>query len=171
MSSTHLLHLYGAAVPKIDYRGPAYWRRVEGLGAARSVILEPTPAQLAAGVRVLPFEGELPKTAADLVALAGRAGWSAMATRSRFLDVPAVSGKYKGQYAEKVCAAIRLEHRGRMLIGAAFWLFDVTAGAWKADDGLMAQVVSWAPRQVRGARKMNVTAVSAVVGESEKRGT
>lgn len=167
------LHLFGAAVLSTDYRGPAYWAAVARASGVKPtvapVILEPTPVQLASGLRVLDWDGQLPKTAAELIALAGRSGWTARATRSRFLDTPAVSGKYKGQYAEKVCCAVRLEHEWRLLVGAAFWIFDVTAGSWKADDAVLADAISWTPRQVRGIRKMNVTTMSLVVGESERK--
>lgn len=74
-------------------------------------ILVPTPAQLAAGVRVVVAEPETwCRSVAGLVRKAQRCGWEVSVSYSHFIDTPPNMGKWKGQPVPKHSQAVRLRN-------------------------------------------------------------
>lgn len=87
------------------------------------ILLEPTPAQLAAGRRTLIIERSTFKSANTLLVIARTAHWDAWITRSRYLSEIKISGKFKGEREERERHVVRLAKRvgGVELSGYACW--------------------------------------------------
>lgn len=106
------------------------------------VVLIPTPAQLASGVRVIDVGEEIyPRAVVLAVARAHKCGWGSRVTYSQFLDVPPFAGKHKGQWVTKHCLRVRC-WRDTMRVEASWigtdedgWKFD-SAQAFSAGFGL-----------------------------------
>lgn len=111
-------------------------------GELSPVILIPTPAQLAAGVRVIDADPEVwPRAVRSAVEKVRRYAWSNRVTYSQFLDVPPSAGKHKGEWVTKHCLRVRC-WRDTMRVEASWvgtdedgWKFD-GAQAFSAGLGL-----------------------------------
>lgn len=101
-----------------------------------TVVLEPTPAQLAAGVRVVPIpDSEAYGPIAKLAELARARGWAAVIAQSRYLSEPINAGDAarRGRRLEKVVQSLRLA-RGPVR-AYCVWEFDTERAKWEAQGG------------------------------------
>lgn len=126
--------------------GGSTWRTGSG-----TIVLEPTPAQLAAGIRVLEISpDEAYGSIATLHDAAVAAGWSAVIAQSRYLSEPATGGavERRGRRLEKVVQSLRVARGPVRAYG--LWEFDVERAKWSpiggrvgivTDDGMRGQVV------------------------------
>lgn len=124
-----------------------------------TIVLEPTPAQLAQGIRVLYIPETSQSTAMSMMRWAREHGWTARLSRSRYLTEPTNAGPLdrRGRRLEVETLALRLES------GAAraylIWEFDVERGKWSSSGGRCAAVlggrlVSQWPVSVTGMQVM-----------------
>lgn len=96
-------------------------------------VLIPTPAQLAAGIRLIDAEPETwPQAVRDTVRRAETAGWRWRVTRSHFLDIPPTTGWSKGEWVDTHSLAVRL---GKQLAGRAWGVWHGTERGWRYDSG------------------------------------
>lgn len=105
------------------------------------IVLEPTPAQIASGRRVLWLSHSSSSSVEGLMAKAASHGWDAGMSRSRYLSAYVISGRNKGRRVEHEVHCVRLRHRGRMLIGHASWEIEVDGGGWKFESASLARYV------------------------------
>lgn len=137
--ATRTLHMPGAAVLHTDYRSPAYWaalRRADVPGETGTVVLEPTPAQLAAGIRVIEISADdAYAPLASLYDAARLVGWMAQIAQSRYLSEPGTGGKVerRGRRLEKVVQSLRVQCDPVRAYG--MWEFDVERAKWSAAGG------------------------------------
>jgi hypothetical protein len=170
------LNLPGADAMAQDYRGPAYWRRVgDHAELMTPLILEPTPAQIARGERVLWIETTSQRTAMSMMTWACEHGWSARLSRSRYLSVPSNMGaaERRGRRleVETVCLRLRKEPLGVVAGTAAalVWEYDMERKAWKPSNGVVADIVS-ATGQLRDVRPVTITAMQVIMGMKSEEG-
>ena len=116
----------------VNYRTPQYWARTRWGDEKRKPVLMPIVLEPAWGV--VAWVDETPcKSATLMQAKALERNWTARLSVSHFLDVPPVSGKYKGQWVEKRSVALRLVREDVRAYG--IWLCDVAADSWAYHDG------------------------------------
>jgi hypothetical protein len=109
----------------------------------KPTILVPTPAQLAAGIRLVDAdESQWPRPVALMVRKAQAAGWETRVTYSQVLDIPAVAGKYKGQQVIKHFLAVRMFHVKRQIRAYGIWK-GVEDQGWSADCAQAMLINHW----------------------------
>lgn len=98
-------------------------------------LLIPTPAQLAAGQRVILAQEETwCQSVASLVRKATRYGWAVSVTYSHFLDRPAYQGKWKGTPKPVHDQTVRLLREADGVGAYASW-HGVEGDGWAAQGG------------------------------------
>jgi hypothetical protein len=159
------LNMPGAVPTAVDYRTPAYWSRVDGHTPVKvaPVILEPTPAQIERGQRVLWVETSPSKSVRDFAELCRAHGFWAGISRSRYIDVPVVSGRLAGQRPTCENHVVRFDSQVRMLTGWACWRYTEELEEWKAEGGQVAQIVTWEPRAMLRPRTLGITELEIVI--------
>lgn len=118
------------------------------IGPRGTLVLEPTAAQVRAGVRMLIVDDTPCPNARKLRDAAVEHGWAAMLTRSRFLSAQVTVGDRKGRRHEVEAIAVRMTHVERSLAAYAVWLYDVERGSWSFDGAAVVAVTSWKPRVI-----------------------
>lgn len=117
--------------------------------ALRPLVLTPSPADLAAGWRVIVAEEhEIPRSAKAFFNRAVAAGWSAQVTYSYFWDTPPYTGRWAGRWVPKHSICVRVWHLGRRLRAYALWTcIDDGSGAasWDTQGGQAQLLGSDAP--------------------------
>ena len=158
--------------PVLELAPGAYERRwvqatVDGgedvIGPKGTIVLEPTAAQLAAGVRMLAVDETSCGPAKSLRAVAMGAGWSTLLTRSRFLSAVAVQGGRKGRRHEIETIALRMWMIDPAIVAYATWHFDVERGRWAFESAASAIVRSWAPRVIDPPVGWGAAEIAAIV--------
>jgi len=110
-------------------------------GGGKPALLVPTPAQLARGERVLDADpSDYPQAVRLAVDKARKAGFAVRVTYSHFQDVPAVSGKHKGEWVETMSMCVRLVRGEGDFATRAWGCWLGTEDGWKYDSGQW-----WAP--------------------------
>lgn len=113
----------------------------------RPLILIPSPADLAAGRRVIVVEeDEIPRSVRAFRDATIAGGWSAQVTYSHFWDVPPATGRWAGRWVPKHMMCVRFWHLGRRLRGYATWVCsDDGSGAarWSSDGGQVQIIGQW----------------------------
>lgn len=166
--------------PGVDRVGAAHawgdgrrspWAGAETVHPVRErgvIILEPTPAQIARGERVLWIESSSQRTAMSMLRWGRANGWTGGLTRSRYLSEPPTGGDVsrRGRRLETETVALRLT-KGITLIYLR-WDFDVERSTWKPDGGLTAQRegAGWG-----GLRVISITAARVIMGMQEEEAT
>jgi hypothetical protein len=168
------LNLPGADPTSAVFRGEPYRRRVDDHAAlVTPLILEPTPAQLARGERVLWIEQTSAKTAMAMMNWANAHGWSARLSRSRYLTAPISGGQTdrRGRRleVETVCLRLRREPQG-VLCGTAAalgWNFDMERRRWKPSGGLMCDIAP-GTLDLYDMRQVSIIQMKAMLGMGAK---
>lgn len=159
------LHAPGAAVLSTNYRTPAYWATVSPATAKNVgvILLEPTKAQLARGIRVLWISQTSCAPAAALWKLAEPLGWLGGLSRSRYLSEPPTGGAEdrRGRRLERETVAVRLRHEARLMAAWAVWEFDVERATWSADTAQIGYLMPAAG--LAGVRSVQFPELSAIV--------
>ena len=110
------------------------------------LILVPSPADLAAGRRVITAEeDEIPRAARLFRDRAEAAGWTTQVTYSHFWDVPPATGAWAGRWVPKHSMFVRFWHLGRRLRGYAGWtcVDDGTGAARWSSGGGQVQILGY----------------------------
>lgn len=143
------------------------WAGDEPVREVGPVLLEPTPAQLAQGVRILEIEQTSQVTAMRMLRWARENGWGAALTRSRYLAEPKTGGEEsrRGRRLEVETVALRLHNE--TVWAYARWDFDMERGRWGAGDCLTAWI---GPAGLVGLRSVNVTGLQVVMGMKSEGG-
>lgn len=158
------LGMPGAVPTVIDYtrRWPADQVRRE----TGTIVLEPTPAQLAAGIRVIEIGAdEAYVGAAKLYDAALAAGWAARIAQSRYLTEPATSGaiERRGRRLERVVQSLRVRRDPLRAYGC--WEFDCERAKWSAQGGRVGVMMD---KGLTGIVAVNVTQLEKLIkGVSE----
>lgn len=121
---------------ELGTKGKATRGRVKIDGLERSELrprlLTPTPAQLAAGVRLIDAPpDDWPSAVAQAVKRAEKAGWSWRVTYSQFEAIPPVSGADVGKWVLTHSMVVRMRGPGGRAWGA--W-HGTTRTGWSFDD-------------------------------------
>lgn len=167
MTTPRPLNMPGAEPTRVNYRGDMYWRRwaADQPEPKQPVtLLEPTPAQLGRGQRVLWLERSTYGPVNKLAELAVRSGWTAFIARSRYLDeLQTAAGRLKGLRPTREMHTVRFESRPRMLAGWAGWVFTEELAQWKTVGGQIATLATWQPRAILRIRTLGVTELESVI--------
>lgn len=157
------LNVPGSAPSAIDYtrRWPAEPELV------RTIVLEPTPAQLAAGVRVIEIGAdEAYNSIATLYDTAVGRGWAAQIAQSRYLSTPMTSGDLarRGRRLERVVQSLRVQRGPVRAYGV--WEFDVERSKWAPQGGRVGLMTA---QGLMGIVDLNVTQLEKLIrGASEE---
>jgi hypothetical protein len=170
------LNMPGADPMAQDYRGAAYWRRVDDHSSIIvPIILEPTPAQIERGESVLWIEQTSQRTAMSMLNWAREHGWGARLSRSRYLSAPVNSGaadrRGRRLEVETVCLRLRNEPQGVVagIAGALTWEYDMERKAWKPMGGVVADVVP-GTMALRDVRSVAITQMQVIMGMKSEGG-
>lgn len=166
------LNLPGADPTRVDNRGERYWHRIDDHAVLLApIILEPTPAQVERGERVLWIETTSQSTAMRMMAWARAHGWDARLSRSRYLSAPTNSGavarRGRRLEVETVCLRLRREPRGVVAgtAGALLWEYDMERRAWKPKGGVVADLMPGSGMgMLRDVRSVTVEAMQVTMG-------
>lgn len=102
-------------------------------GDGQPKLLVPTPAQLAAGVRLIDVDpGEYCRAVGLLVRKLESLGWRYRVTYSHFLAVPAVTGRFVGQWMPTHSQCVRMS--GMFARAWGCW-HGTEEGGWGWDSG------------------------------------
>lgn len=152
----------------VNYRTPAYWRRVgDHSMLITPILLEPTQAQLERGVRVLYIEHTSQRTATAIRAWALAHGWDARLSRSRYLSAPTNAGaaERRGRRLEVETLRLRLRREpvdGAGGIAAALgWEFDIEQAKWKVSGGVVGDITVGG---VANVRSVGIDAMQVIMG-------
>lgn len=150
------------APPGFDMYARTWPHQAVVVVAAVPVILEPTPAQIARGSRVLYVESTPCGGASSLHKAALANGWTARLARARHLSVPSNAGEEsrRGRALECETVSVRLYHEERALAGWAVWLYDCERAAWSPDGAQVARVTGGG---VTGVRSIMLTKLERIV--------
>ena len=147
-----------------EVRGDMYARKWAGEQVIRetgTVILEPTPAQLARGERVLfVATGEAYSAIATLHDVAVAHGWAAQIAQSRYLAAPMTGGDVdrRGRRLETVVQSLRVQRDPVRAYG--IWEFDVERAKWTpqgAGVGVMME------SGMAGVTTLNITGLEEII--------
>lgn len=120
--------------------------------ALRPFVLIPTPAQVAAGQRLVTAEeDDIPRTVALFRDRTLAAGWSAQVTYSHIWDVPPATGRWAGRWVPKHIMCVRFWHLRRRLRAYASWSCaddGSGAAAWSSDGGQAQIIGNWPTTKV-----------------------
>lgn len=131
-----------------------------------TIVLEPMPAQIERGQRVLWVDETSQSTAMTMLRWAREHGWDARLSRSRYLSEPTNAGELsrRGRRLEVETVALRLfkDPAGIYLC----WSFDVERAKWTPADGLAYARIG---ERVQMLGPVSITTAQIMLGMKEAR--